>query len=218
MPNDFDVIVTGSGAGGGTFAYACARAGKRVLLLERGEKYQLKDQAHDERAMLIDKKPYDDRPVRVNGRFRRLYIGSIFGGGTALYGAALLRPSEDDFHPGKHYGNRIPHSIWDWPITYQDLERDYTEAETLYRVAGSSEDDFGPLQKPQHGYLYPSLPVKPINRQLMGGNQANGLKPFRLPLAINFSRCLQCGPCPGYVCPTGARRSALHLAEEASAA
>src|SRR5262249_41639096 len=43
-------------------------------------------------------------------------------------------------------------------------------------------------------------------------------KPFRLPLAIDFSRCLQCGPCPGYVCPTGARRSALHLAEEARAA
>src|SRR5262245_19892637 len=116
MAYDFDVIVIGSGAGGGTFAFACARAGKRVLLLERGSRYPAKGQAHDEQAMLIDKRPYDDRPVRVNGLPRRLYMGSVLGGGTSLYGAALMRPSEDDFHPGKHYGRRIPRAIWDWPI------------------------------------------------------------------------------------------------------
>src|SRR5262249_11842898 len=155
--------------------------------------------------MLIDKQPYDDRPVRLNGHLRRLYIGSVLGGGTALYGAALLRPSEDDFHPGRHYGNRIPRAIWDWAIAYQDVEGDYTEAERLYGVSGSSEDDFGPLQKPRNGFPHPSIPVKPINMRLMAGSQRKGLKPFRLPLAIDFSRCLQCGGCPGYVCPTGAR-------------
>jgi choline dehydrogenase-like flavoprotein len=217
MPDDFDVIVTGSGAGGGTFAYACARAGKRVLLLERGGKYISRDLAHDERAMLIDKEPYDDRPVVCNGRLRRLYIGSILGGGTALYGAALMRPSEDDFHPGRHYGNRIPRAFWDWPIASQELEPYFTEAEALYCVSGSIEDDFGPLQKPRHGFPRPSVPVKPINQQLMARNRAKGLRPFRLPLAIDFSRCLQCGTCPGYVCPTGARRSTTHLAEQAQA-
>jgi choline dehydrogenase-like flavoprotein len=215
MPDDFDVIVTGSGAGGGTFAYACARSGVRVLLLERGEKYASNGTANDERAMLIDKKPYDDRPVNFNDRLRRLYVGSIPGGGTALYGAALVRPSEDDFHPGRHYGSRIPRAIWDWPITSQDLEPYYSEAETLFGVAGSNEDDFGPLQRPRHGFPQPSIPVKPINQRLMESNRAKGLKPFRLPLAIDFSRCLQCGTCPGYVCPTAARRSTTHLVEQA---
>jgi choline dehydrogenase-like flavoprotein len=215
MPADFDVIVTGSGAGGGTFAYACARAGKRVLLLERGEDYISKSHVHDERAMLIDKKPYDDRPVALNGRIRRLYTGSVLGGGTALYGAALMRPSEDDFHPGRHYGDLIPRAIWDWPITSQDLEPYFSEAETLYGVAGSTEDDFGPLPKPPRGFPLPSIPLKPINQQMMARNRAKGLRPFRLPLAIDFSRCLQCGACPGYVCPTGARRSSTHLAERA---
>jgi choline dehydrogenase-like flavoprotein len=55
MPYDCDVLVVGSGAGGATCAYACARAGKRVLLLERGSKYLLPEPAHDEQAMLIDK-------------------------------------------------------------------------------------------------------------------------------------------------------------------
>jgi choline dehydrogenase-like flavoprotein len=217
MPYDFDVIVIGSGAGGGTFAYACARAGKSVLLLERGRPYVLKDQAHDEQAMLIDKKPYDDRPVRVNGFPRRLYMGSVLGGGTALYGAALMRPGVADFHPGKHYGHRIPRAIWDWPITYQALEPYYTEAETLYGVSGCSDDDFGPLQKPRHLLANGSLPIKPINQQLMAANRARGLRPFRLPLAIDFARCLQCSACPGYICPNGARRSSAHLAEKAIA-
>src|SRR5262245_58190834 len=136
MLYDCDVIVVGGGAGGATFASACARAGKSVLLLERGRKYVADGPAHNERAMLIDKKPYDDREVEVNGTPRRLYMGGILGGGTSLYGAALLRPSKEDFHPGRYYGDRIPRPIWDWPISYQDLEPYYAEAERLYGVAG----------------------------------------------------------------------------------
>ena len=208
---DYEVIVIGSGAGGGTFAYACARAGKRVLLLERGQNSLPEKPSHDEQATLIDKKPYDDRPVRVNGTERRLYMGGILGGGTSLYGAALMRPSEEDFHPGKHYGTRIPQAIWDWPITYQTLEQYYTEAESLYGVSGDSEDDFGPLQRPRYGYPHKPFPPKPINQRLIAANKARGLRPFRLPLAIDFSRCLQCPSCPGYVCINGARRSSAQL-------
>jgi choline dehydrogenase-like flavoprotein len=217
MPYDCDVIVIGSGAGGGTFAYACARAGKRVLLLERGRKAVLQEPRHNEQAMLIDKKPYDDRPVDVNGTPRQLYMGGVVGGGTSLYGAALMRPSQEDFHPGQSYGSRIPRAIWDWPITYDTLEPYYTEAENLYGVAGSSDDDFGPLQKPRHGFPHKPLLPRPINRRLIAANQARGLKPFRLPLAIDFNRCLQCGSCPGFLCVNGARGSSAHLVDRARA-
>src|SRR5262249_49073334 len=148
MPYDSDVIVVGGGAGGATLAYACARAGKSVLLLERGPRYPLPEQDADEQAMLIDKKPYDDRVVDVNGSPSRLYMGGVLGGGTALYGAALMRPSKDDFHPGRHYGARISRAIWDWPINYEDLEPHYNEAEKLYGVSGVTDEGFGPLQKP----------------------------------------------------------------------
>jgi choline dehydrogenase-like flavoprotein len=212
---DYDVIVVGSGAGGATFAAACARAGKSVLLLERGDRFSADGPSHDEKATLIDKGPYDDREVDVNGKARRLYMGGILGGGTSLYGGALLRPSEQDFQPGRYYGKRIPRAIWEWPISYQDLEPFYTEAERLYGVAGDGDEDFGPLQKPANGFPGAPLPLHPLNQRLMTANRDRGLHPFQLPLAIDSSRCLRCGACAGYVCPTGARRSAAQLLETA---
>jgi choline dehydrogenase-like flavoprotein len=212
---DYDVIVVGGGAGGATFAYACARAGKSVLVLERGDRYIAESPSHDEKAMMIDKGPYDDRMVSVNGIARRLYMGGILGGGTSLYGGALIRPSEQDFQPGRYYGKRIPRSIWEWPISYADLEPHYTEVERLYGVAGCGEEDFGPLQKPARGYPGDPLPLHPLNERLISSNRKCGLHPFRLPLAIDSSRCLRCGVCAGYVCPTGARASAAQLLESA---
>jgi choline dehydrogenase-like flavoprotein len=185
--------------------------------LERGSKYAPTGPSHDEKAMLIDKRPYDDREVDVNGTARRLYMGGILGGGTSLYGGALVRPSELDFQPGRHYGKRIPRAIWDWPISYADLEPHYTEAERLYGVAGRGEEDFGPLQKPAVGYPGDPLPLHPLNQRLIVANRIHGLHPFRLPLAIDSSRCLRCGVCAGYICPTGARSSAAQLLERAQA-
>jgi choline dehydrogenase-like flavoprotein len=51
----------------------------------------------------------------------------------------------------------------------------------------------------------------------MTANRKHGLHPFRLPLAIDSSKCLRCGVCAGYVCPTGARSSAVHLLDSALA-
>ncbi len=215
MEYDCDVIVVGGGAGGATFAYACARAGKSVLVLERGQRYPAGSSTHDEQAMLFDKRPYDDRAVDVNGTSKLLYMAGILGGGTSLYGGALIRPSGQDFQPGKYYGKRIPRAIWDYPISYGDLEPYYTEAEQLYGVAGCGEEDFGPLGKPARGYPGEPLPLHPLNQRLIAANKRKGLHPFRLPLAIDSSRCLRCGVCAGYICPTGARRSASELLERA---
>jgi choline dehydrogenase-like flavoprotein len=214
---DFDVIVIGGGAGGATFAYACAKSGKSVLVLERGDRPVSGALSFDERASIIDKGPYDDRDVELNGSVRRLYMGGILGGGTSVYGGALIRPSEEDFQPGRYYGKRIPKAIWDWPISYSDLEPHYTQAERLYGVAGFSDEDFGPLGKPAHGFPGNPLPLHPLNLRLISANREHGLHPFRLPLAIDSSKCLLCGVCAGYVCPTGARGSAAHLLDSAQA-
>ncbi len=215
---DCDVIVVGSGAGGATFAHACAQAGKSVLLLERGQSHFPNGVAQDERAMLLDKKPYDDREVAVNGSPRRLYMGGVVGGGTSLYGAALLRPSRDDFHPGKWYGDRIPRPIWDWPIGYDDLAPFYSRAEQLYRVAGARDESLAPLEQPPDGFPGQPLSLHPINQRLIAANRTRGLRPFRLPLAIDPARCLRCAECAGYLCPTGARSSSAHLVDRAVAA
>jgi choline dehydrogenase-like flavoprotein len=218
MQFDCDVSVIGSGAGGATLAYACASRGQSVVLWERGRRASTEGPPLDERTTLINKEPYDDREILVNGSPRRLYIGGVLGGGTALYGGALLRPSRQDFHPGIHYGNRIPRAIWDWPISYDTLEPYYTDAEYLYGVSGSDEDDFGPLQKPANGFPNRSLPLHPMNVRLMTANRTGGLSPFRLPLAIDPKLCLRCHACAGYLCPTGARNSSGQLLDRAVAA
>ena len=192
------------------------RAGKSVLVLERGDRYTTTSPSHDEKATLIDKGPYDDREVDVNGTAKRLYMGGVLGGGTSLYGGALVRPSEQDFQPGKYYGKRIPRAIWDWPISYADLEPYYTEAERLYGVAGRGDEDFGPLQKPAVGYPGEPLPLHPLNQRLIAANRVHGLHPFRLPLAIDSSRCLRCGVCAGYICPTVRAAPRLSCSSERS--
>ena len=169
--------------------------------------------------MLIDKKPYDDRKFDVNGSRRHLYMrAAASAAASALYGAALMRPTPDDFHPGKGYPERLPRAQWHWPIDYGDLEPYYDEAEKLFGVSGRDDDDFSPLPRPRSGYPNRPLPLHPVNERLMAANRRHGLRPFRLPLAIDPTLCLQCNVCPGYLCPTGARRSSAHLLNEAAAA
>ena len=219
MGYDFDVIVISSGAAGGTLAADLATAGARVLVLERGPatvNLGNVNLGNDERSVLIDKQPYDSREISINNRAARLYMSGVAGGGTAVYGAALLRPSPDDFHPGKHYSNHIPKAIHDWPIHYGDLQQYYDQAEQLYRVAADPHDNLSPLPQPCCDSNRPPLPLAPINEQVIQRTRAAGLKPFRLPLGIQSSDCLKCANCAGFVCPTGARRSAgqlLQLAE-----
>lgn len=217
MERDFDVIVIGSGAGGAAFAHACASAGKSVLVIERGRRASLPNPPLDERANLIDKAPYDDRHVLMNDVPRRLYMGGVLGGGTAVFGAALLRPGTEDFHPGQQYGTRLDRCLWDWPISYEDLKPFYEQAEALYRLTASVGDDFGPLHPPGRCVDHRLIPLAPINERLMATNRSVGLHPFRLPLAIDTARCQRCASCAGFLCPHGARRSAAQVIDETAA-
>ncbi|HND53697.1 MAG TPA: GMC family oxidoreductase N-terminal domain-containing protein, partial [Pirellulaceae bacterium] len=175
--NDFDVLVVGSGAGGGMLAQACARAGKRVGVLERGEWPDERDQ--DEQSTLIDRRPYDDREYEMNGAETRLYAGGVVGGGTSVYGGALIRASREDFRPGRHYGDRLAQDLWDWPISYDDLEPFYDEAERLLHVTGRRSDDFGPLAGPVNRLDADPFPLTKINHQLVEANRQRGLHPQR---------------------------------------
>src|SRR5262249_55586195 len=85
------------------------------------------------------------------------------------------------------------------------------EAERLYGVAGAVDDELAPLGKPRTGFANEPLPLQPINNRLISANRRRGLKPFRLPLAIDPHRCQRCASCAGFVCPTGARSSAAQL-------
>lgn len=216
MDFDFDAIVIGSGAGGGAFAHACAKAGKSVLVIERGRRAVVDHNVHDERSVLIEKTPYDDRKINVNETPSRLYMGGVLGGGTSVFGGLMLRPSDEDFQPGRHYGDRLARPLWDWPISYEQLRPFYDEAESLYHLSGTASDGFAPLNPPCRQMNNNVIAMAPINDRLMTKNQARGLRPFRLPLAIDTTRCARCASCAGFLCPHGARRSAAQVIDEAA--
>lgn len=193
--------------GGGTAAAALADGGLRTLVVERGRRIENPSFYQDEHRMLIERIAADDRPIEIDGRPSRPLIGGVPGGGSTLYGAALLRPSSEDFVPGRHYGNRIPRSIWEWPFQYEDLAAYYERAEDLLRVSGDVEASPPHLAARTRSYPAPSPPLDSFNEGLASTWRSHGLRPFRLPLAIDFATCLRCPTCPGFLCPNGARTS-----------
>src|SRR5262245_13928232 len=146
----YDIIIIGSGAGGGTLAYALATTGKRILILERGESIPKEDAnwnpavVHRERRYAPAETWYDDqdRPQRCPTFYN-------VGGNTKWFGAVLMRFRAEDFDGLRHYGGVAPA----WPIRYADLEPYYTHAEQLYRVRGVRGID---PTEPRSSAPYPS--------------------------------------------------------------
>ncbi len=191
--------MVGSGAGGGVLARRLAAGGTRVLLIERGE--ATANRGIDE--------GWDERPVRLNGRWRRIYAGSGLGGSTALYGGALLRPSPRDFRPGRDYRHRLPAAVWEWPVDYEELRPYYRAVEDDLRVAGDHEPAPPHIGWREGPFPQSAAELSAPNRHLADALRREGLHPFSLPLAIERSRCHGCARCPGMLCPTGARATSL---------
>src|SRR5919109_2209087 len=132
--NHYDVIIIGTGAGGGTLAYRLAPSGKRILLLERGD-YVPREKANwNPRAVNVEAK-YHTKEVwhDKDGKPLHPHTNYYVGGNTKFYGAALFRLRERDFGELRHHGGISPA----WPISYRDLEPYYTAAEHLYAVHGA---------------------------------------------------------------------------------
>lgn len=206
--NDYDVIIIGTGAGGGTLAYALASTGKRILVLERGTYVPREKDNWDTKAVVVDgkyhiKEPWHDQ----NGKEFHAGTHYYVGGNTKFYGAALLRLRKEDFGELRHHGGVSP----EWPIRYEDLEPYYTKAEHLYQVHG--ERGIDPTDPPASApYLYPAVSHEPRIQQLSNDLQRVGYKPFYLPVGIMLdeknprrSRCIRCATCDGHPCLVNAK-------------
>src|SRR2546426_621807 len=153
MATRYDVAIIGTGAGGGTLAYALAPTGKKILVLERGDYVPREKDNWDTRAVNLEgkyatKEVWRDR----DGRELHPHTNYYVGGNTKFYGAALFRLRREDFGEVKHDGGVSPA----WPIAYEDLEPYYTRAEQLYHVHGERGGD--PTDPPA-GPPYPHPPV-----------------------------------------------------------
>ncbi|HEV8438846.1 MAG TPA: GMC family oxidoreductase [Methylomirabilota bacterium] len=211
MPTHYDVIIIGSGAGGGTLFHALAPTGKRVLLLERGEYVPREKDNWSTRAVNLDGK-YNTKEVWRNGDGAELHPHTNYwvGGNTKFYGAALFRLRREDFGELKHHGGISPA----WPISYEEMEPYYAEAERLYQVHGERGVD--PTDPPASApYPHPPVSHEPRIQHLSDDLARLGLKPFHVPLGIMLdeknpvrSRCIRCETCDGHPCLVYAKADA----------
>jgi len=185
MDGQYDVIIIGTGAGGGTLARHLAPSGKRILLLERGdwlprepENWSTVDVFVDGRYISPDSW-YDPKAKS----FYQPQVHYFVGGATKLYGAALYRMRAEDFGELRHHDGISPA----WPISYQDMEPYYTAAETMYQVHGARGED--PTDPPASApYPYPAVSHEPRIQQLSDDLAAEGFHPFHARAASGSTR------------------------------
>jgi choline dehydrogenase-like flavoprotein len=207
----YDLIVIGTGAGGGTLLHAMAATGKNILVIERGDflprakdnwsaKAVFTEQAYTAQESWLDR----------DGKLFRPGIHYYVGGNTKFYGAALLRLREVDFKERKHHGGISPA----WPLDYAAFEPYYTRAEHLYQVHGlRGADPTEPWASAP--YAYGPVSHEPRVAELAADFAQLGLRPFPLPLAIMLdesnrenSRCIRCSTCDGFPCLVDAKADA----------
>lgn len=182
MASEYDVIIVGTGAGGGTLAHALAPSGLKILLLERGE-YLPREKENWDPGAVFDQKRYQSQETWYDGADQPFtpYTHYWVGGNTKVYGAALLRMREQDFGEVRHFGGISPA----WPITYADLEPYYLRAEHLYSVHGRRGAD--PHDPPASGpYRWGPLPHEPRMQELFDSITALGYQPFPIPIGVRL--------------------------------
>jgi choline dehydrogenase-like flavoprotein len=210
----YDVIIIGSGAGGGTLAYKLAPSGKRILIIERGDYVPRENDNWSTHAVNVKAK-YNTREIwhDKDGKELHPHTNYYVGGNTKFYGAALFRLREQDFGELRHHGGVSPA----WPISYADLERYYQQAEELFHVHGERGAD--PTEPPASGpYPHPPVSHEPRIQKLHDDLVRLGQKPFHVPLGIRLdesnrrkSACIRCMTCDGHPCLINAKSDAQVL-------
>ncbi len=212
--NHFDVIIIGSGAGGGTLFHKLAPTGKRILLLERGGYVPREKDNWNPRVVNLEghyqtKEIWHDR----GGKELHPHTNYYVGGNTKFYGAALFRLRREDFGEIRHHGGLSPA----WPIEYDELEPYYTQAENHYQVHGNRGED--PTEPEASApYPHPAISHEPRIAQLAEDFTRLGLKPFHTPLGVMLdeanppqSKCIRCATCDGFPCMVHAKSDAQVL-------
>jgi choline dehydrogenase-like flavoprotein len=207
----YDVIVIGTGAGGGTLAHRLAPTGKRILLLERGGYVPREKENWDSRAVEVESRYHNAEPW-LDRKGKEFLAGTHYfvGGNTKFYGAALIRLRKHDFGQVAHHGGVSPA----WPIGYDDLEPYYTEAEHLYQVHGLRGSD--PTEPPASApYRHPPISHEPRIQELVDDLTRLGHRPFPMPVGLMLdeqnprqSRCIRCDTCDGFPCLVQAKADA----------
>lgn len=177
----YDVIIIGTGAGGGTLARQLAPSGKRILLLERGGFLPREHENWDPDLVGAGRYRPDVTWYDQEDQPFSPYTHYWVGGNTKAYGSALLRLRESDFGEVQHVDGPSPA----WPLDYADLRPHYLTAERWYAVHGQRGAD--PTEPPEEAPLpFPPLAHEPRIQQLHDDLQGLGWRPFPAPLGVRL--------------------------------
>src|SRR6187431_3100455 len=177
--HQYDIIIIGSGAGGGTMAHALAGTGARILIIERGDFVPREDENWNPEAVWKHLR-YRTREEWVDeqGRSFLPYTHYCVGGNTKFWGSVLYRLRREDFQAVEHVDGMSPA----WPIDYETLEPYYERAEQLYQVRGQAGID--PTEPPRGPYPFASVPHAPAVAEIVERLRGFGLHPSPLPLGL----------------------------------
>lgn len=202
----YDVVIIGSGVGGGSVALQLAGSQAKVLVLERGPTLPREAQNWDPEAVFVENR-YRTKELWWSGN-QTFNPGMFYfvGGNTKFYGTAMFRFREKDFEALMHPEGLSPA----WPIRYGDLESWYGQAENLFGVRGQAGAD--PCDPPRtRGYGHGPIPHEPVIDAIAQRLRLQGLKPFPMPSAVDYGpqgRCVRCMNCDAFPCKINAKGDA----------
>lgn len=203
----FDVVIVGTGAGGGTLARALAGAPARVLLLERG-RFVPREPENRDPAAVWQQRRYQTSETWLgdDGTPFRPYTHYCVGGNTKFWGGVLFRLRREDFGELEHVDGVSPA----WPIDYAALEPYYERAERLYEVHGTAGED--PTETPRKPFPHEAVPHAEQVAAYVARLREQGLHPSALPLGLRGpgepDGCILCDTCNSFPCHLGAKSDA----------
>jgi choline dehydrogenase-like flavoprotein len=225
-----EVCIVGSGAGAGPVAYTLSKAGKRVLVLEKGPWFTEKDfskdeisicrrsiytpNLRDERHVLETKHKdhWDSKSTYDSGR--DFWNGSLVGGSSNLMSGYFHRLKPNDFNLLSNYGEIDGANIADWPIEYEDLEPFYAMTEEVVGVSGKVVPHSFLEPRSTSDFPYPKLTENYISELIDDACEQLGYTSIPTPRAIvskpknERNPCYYSNYCGSYPCASGAKGSA----------
>jgi choline dehydrogenase-like flavoprotein len=198
----YDVIIIGSGAGGGTMAHALSSSRARILILERGDFIpQEAENWNPEAVWKHARYQTKERWLDARGREFSPYAHYCVGGNTKFWGSVLYRFRREDFRAVEHMDGTSPA----WPIDYDTLAPFYERAERLYQVHG--EEGVDPTEPPREPFPFAPVPHSAEMALIVAQLRRQGLHPSPLPLGL-LEGCVLCNTCNSFACKLHAKSEA----------
>ena len=203
-----DIVVIGSGPGGGTMAFALRVCGADVLLVEQGDFLPSEEENWSPTENFVNMRYKADTTwidAATDAEFRpNLY--QYVGGCSKVWGSVLARMRPEDFDEIRHEGGISPA----WPISYEELAPYYDSAEILYGAHGRvGKDPTAPKDQPQPPYDF--VGHSPTVSKIVASMETQGVNPFELPVGVDVHEsgsCILCSTCDGFPCRLRAKNDA----------